>query len=84
MAREMKTCTWKPIDGFTSHAEFMRFCAWINECVAEKSAEKVPVLDRYQGIQSFTEEWYRHIESGTTWRLVWPDPPFTGLFERVG
>jgi len=80
----MIPCPWESIDGFTSHAEFTRFCSWLNEHVAEKSAEKVPVLARYQNIQSFTEEWYWHIESETTWRLVWPDPPFTGLFEKVG
>lgn len=79
----MKTCPWEAIDGFESYAEFERFCAWMREAIAEGKAEKVPVLERYQGIKSFTEEWYRHIESQTTWRLVWPDPPFTGLFERA-
>jgi hypothetical protein len=79
----MNPCPWEPIGGFTSYAEFKRFCAWMNENVAEKNAQKVPVLAYYQNIHSFTEEWYRHIESGTTWRLVWPDPPFAGLFEAV-
>lgn len=79
----MSSCPWEPIDGFGGYAEFQRFCAWMRETVAEGKAKKVPVQSRYQEITSLTEEWYRHLESGTTWRLVWPDPPFTGLFERV-
>lgn len=83
MASEMTTCSWEPIKGFTSHAEFMRFCAWMSENVADNSAKKIPVAVRYRNIETFTEEWYLHVESGTRWRLVWPDPPFRGLFEKI-
>jgi hypothetical protein len=83
MASEMNPCPWEAIDGFASHSEFQRFCDWINDLVAANKATKVSVLKRYQGIESFTEEWYQHVESRTTWRLVHPDGPFRGLFEKV-
>ena len=83
MAGEITPCPWDAIDGFASHSEFQRFCDWIKNVVEDGKAKKVPVMKRYQGIESFTEEWYHHIESKTTWRLVHPDGPFRGLFERV-
>jgi hypothetical protein len=83
MAGKMNDCPWEPIKGFRDYAEFQRFCAWMRDTVAEGKAEKIPVVSPYRGIKSLTEEWYRHIESQIIWRLIWPDPPFKGLFERV-
>ena len=30
-----------------------------------------------------SEKWYRCIRCGTVWRLVEPDPPFRGLWQKV-
>jgi hypothetical protein len=83
MADEMITCSWEEIDGFASHSEFVRFCDWMNDAITAGKASKVSVRKRYQGIESFTEEWFEHIASSTIWRLVHPDGPFRGLFEQV-
>jgi hypothetical protein len=32
---------------------------------------------------SFKEEWYECPQCGQVWRLVHPDPPFAGLWEKV-
>lgn len=79
----MKTCPWERISDFRSYAEFERFVAWMEEQVRSANAEESSVRKPYLGATTFREKWFRHIESGTTWRLVWPDAPFTGTFEPV-
>lgn len=83
MASEMNNCPWEAIEAFSSHSEFVRFTEWMKDCITAHSAKKVPVLKRYQGIESFTEEWFQHRDSQQPWRLVHPDGPFRGLFEPV-
>ena len=83
MASEVNSCPWEPINGFKSIFEFERFVVWMQETIEKGRAERVKVEKRYQGITSFNEEWFKHIESGTVWRLISPDFPFTGLFEKV-
>jgi hypothetical protein len=50
--------------------------------VANGTLAEVPVEDRYSGSFMFNEHWFR-APSGAIWRLVAPDPPFRGVFERV-
>ncbi|WP_338720297.1 hypothetical protein [Devosia sp. XK-2] len=73
---------WEKIDGFRSPGEVLRFEAWIMEQIAGGTAIKVPVSAPYS-VGGFDEEWFQHLDSGEIWRLVKPDFPFTGLFERV-
>jgi hypothetical protein len=73
----------EPIDEFRSPGEYERFLAWLGKQVDAGVLEEVPVGARYRGITTLTEHWYRERESGDTWRLLEPDPPFTGTFERV-
>jgi hypothetical protein len=42
----------------------------------------LPVASRYAAATVFDEHWYR-AASGQTWRLVAPDYPFKGVFEKV-
>lgn len=79
----MTPCPWEQIDGFASHSEFVGFCDWMKDALASGQSKKVPVRKRYQNIESFNEEWFEHVASGTIWRLVHPDGPFRGLFERI-
>lgn len=80
----MKTCPWDKINDFQSLSEFNRFIDWMNEQVKSGQAEELPVEKRYLGeCAGFPEKWFRHVRSGQTWRLVWPDAPFTGVFEPV-
>ena len=76
-------CPWEKIDDFRSFSEFNRFFAWINEQVSANAAREIPVRSQYAGATSLKEAWFLHIESGDIWRLVWPDPPFTGVFEPI-
>jgi len=79
----MKTCPWEKINEFQSYSEFERFVSWIDEQVKSGVAEELQVRKPYIGATTFREKWYRHVASGKTWRLVWPDGPFTGIFEPV-
>lgn len=79
----MKKCPLEKIDGFQSYLEFEDFLDFINEQIQIGNARKLQVEKPYMGVTSIDESWYLHIESDQVWRLVWPDPPFTGLFEQV-
>lgn len=79
----MTACPWENIEGFQSRAEFDRFVAWMNGQVASGESIEVEVAAPYLSATTFTEKWLQHVRSGEVWRLVWPDDPFTGLFERV-
>jgi hypothetical protein len=78
----MSACPWETIRDFQSCSEFERFVVWIEEHVSAGTAEELPVRKPYIGAM-FREKWYRHGASQTTWRLVWPDEPFKGVFEPV-
>jgi len=78
----MSACPWETIRDFRSYWEFERFVVWIEEHVSAGTAEELPVRKPYIGAM-FREKWYRHGASQTTWRLVWPDAPFRGVFEPV-
>jgi hypothetical protein len=79
----MSARPWEAIDGFRSPGEFQRFLAWMGDQVAAGAATEVPVTTSYAGVSTFEERWFRFTKTGETWRLVSPDPPFTGVFEPV-
>ena len=79
----MKACPWEKIIDFQSYSEFERFVDWMDEQVKSGVAEELPIQKPYIGATTFQEKWFRHIPSRETWRLVWPDAPFTGVFEPV-
>jgi hypothetical protein len=83
MDRAMTACPWEMIDGFQSRLEFDRFADWMNEQVTNGGAVEAQVVAPYLEATAFTEKWFKHTPSGYVWRLVWPDGPFTGLFEQV-
>ncbi|ALK95000.1 hypothetical protein AB595_00680 [Massilia sp. WF1] len=81
-------CPWEQVDGFVSLAEFRSFERWMLGQVSGGLARQVPVADPYRhdgrdaGLIP-AEVWYLHLQSREVWRLVWPEPPFDGLFVRV-
>lgn len=79
----MMKCPWEKINNFQSLLEFNRFVSWMNEQVDENVVKLIPVVSPYAGATVLGEKWFLHVESGEIWRLVWPDPPFTGVFEVV-
>ena len=77
-------CPWEQINDFRSLSEFKQFEKWMNEQIAADEAIEVPVINPYLGhYAGFDEKQYRHVASGKLWRLVWPESPFTGIFESV-
>ena len=78
----MTTCEWEKIAAFQMPSEFDRFERWIADQVGAGIALEVPVRTSRAGSLP-DEKWYRHLASGEVWRLVSPDFPFRGAFERV-
>ena len=73
---------WEEIQGFRSPGEYSRFVDWISEGLDSGELKEVPVVSRYAGAGVLDEHWYRSA-AGEVWRLVAPDFPFAGVFERV-
>jgi hypothetical protein len=82
-------CPWEEVDGFASLAEFRSFERWLTGQVSGGLARQVPVGSPYvyDGVHATTvvlvEVWYLHLQSRETWRLVWPEPPFDGVFKKI-
>lgn len=72
---------WDEIHGFQSPGEFARFERWISEALDEGALTEIPVETQHE-YPTFRERWFRD-RSGMRWRLVMPDPPFRGEFERI-
>jgi hypothetical protein len=81
-------CPWQEVDGFISLAEFRSFERWLTGQVSGGLARQVPVGSPYlhgdgDGSIILVEVWYVHLQSRQTWRLVWPEPPFDGIFKPI-
>jgi hypothetical protein len=74
---------WYEIHGFASPIEFDRFVEYLRREVAAGYAEEVATQEDYGRGEIYGGSWYRDGETGEIWRLVPPDPPFHGLWERV-
>lgn len=70
----------EPIDEFFSISEFERFQEYLNGLIASGELREVPVKQKYAG---FTEQWFRCKHCSGVWRLVHPDFPFKGIWEKV-
>ena len=46
------------------------------------SFEQTEVLNSYSTV-GLEEKWFKNISNGESWRLVRPDPPFKGIWQRV-
>jgi hypothetical protein len=69
------------IHGFDSPQHFAQFCRAIEESIDKDELTPVAVEQPY-GSLMFEESWYR-TATGQVWRLVSPEFPFKGIFERV-
>lgn len=74
---------WYEIDGFASPGEFDRFVGYLRGQVESGKAEEIPADPSYGPGELYGGRWYRSLATGEVWRLLPPDPPFTGLWERV-
>ena len=71
------------IRGFRSLLEYQRFLEHIDDRLAEGALVDTDVHENYPKSGIAGERWFTHVESGETWRLVPPDFPQRGGWERV-
>jgi hypothetical protein len=76
-------CGWKALDSFESFADYERMRTSINDQIKAGEAEERRVGKPYSGLDTLNEHWYRCRATGQTWRLIAPDPPFQGIFQKV-
>jgi hypothetical protein len=77
------SCVWEEIRGFASPGEYKSFCTYIEGQVASGIARERNPDPAYQSAIVFGGRWFEDVESGQIWRLVPPDFPFRGVWERV-
>lgn len=75
--------TWEEIHGFISLGEYEKFVKYICDQAVLGYAEEVKVDNNYGQGEIYGGRWFRNIDTGEIWRLVSPDPPFHGLWEKV-
>lgn len=76
-------CGWEVVDGFGSLAEYERLRDVVTEQVKKGQADERRVATPYSGLNTLDEHWYRCKATGEIWRMIAPDPPFPGIFDRV-
>jgi hypothetical protein len=74
---------WEEIHGFNSLGEFKRFCSYVEEQVSSGLAIERASDPNYAKGMIFGGRWFEYLETGEIWRLVSPDFPFRGLWEKV-
>ncbi len=68
---------------FRSPKDYENFCAYIDELVASKVLIEMPADPNYSLGEVFGGRWFMEPSTNSVWRLVSPDFPFKGLWERV-
>ena len=71
------------IADFRSPGEFQRFTDFLDGGVKSGLLEEIPPDPNYHAGEIYGGRWFRRKDDGSVWRLIPPDPPFTGLFEMV-
>ena len=77
------TANWEEIDGFVSPGEFDAFQQHIRRLVALGVVSELVADPGYERGLVYGGVWYQVVETGEIWRLVPPDFPFRGLWEKV-
>lgn len=65
-----------PFKGWNDYDEFKTYID------KNTNFDPSPVVDRFSNV-GLVERWYRCRNCSCMWRLVEPDPPFAGIWERV-
>jgi hypothetical protein len=71
------------IHGFSSLGEYQRFVAHIEDQTSRELWKEVPVDSDYEKGLIYGGRWFKELATGNIWRLVPPDEPFKGLWEKV-
>lgn len=68
---------------FQSPGEFTRFNTFLSDWIEKGELKEIPNDPSYHAGEIYGGRWFEVVRDKTIWRLIPPDPPFTGLFERV-
>lgn len=80
MSSHMKcVCEVREQRSFDDWADFE---AHVRLLQGDENWKDVPVLQPQSNV-GFIERWFQCAACGNTWRLVEPDPPFRGVWEKV-
>jgi hypothetical protein len=74
---------YDPIAGFVLPGEYERFVKFIEGQAAAGQVVELAPDPEYNKACVYGGRWFRDIENDETWRLVPPDFPFRGLWERI-
>jgi hypothetical protein len=74
---------WEEIHGFQSPGEFNRFVRFIENQVNLGEAEEIAVDPNYEKGEIYGGRWFKDFKTGEIWRLIPPDIPFRGLWEKI-
>ena len=74
---------WERIAGFVDVKAFYSYQRCVDEAVAAGAAKEVEVDSNYGRAMIYGGRWFEDPLTGEVWRLVEPQPPFMGLWERV-
>lgn len=74
---------WEEIHGFVSPGEYESFRAYVERQVAADAAREHAADPKYEKGKICGGRWFQDVETNQTWRLIPPDFPFKGLWERV-
>jgi hypothetical protein len=74
---------WEEIHGFNSPGEYKRFCDYIEKQVLLGCAIERVADPNYEKGLLYGGRWFEERDTKEIWRLVLPDFPFRGLWEKV-
>lgn len=83
MSNKCKCGFLEEIHGFESPGEFDRFVSYLENQKNENSLEEIIPDKNYEKGLIYGGRWFRCFCCNEIWRLVSPDFPFKGLWERV-
>ncbi len=73
----------EPIAAFRSPDEYRRFVHFIEAAVERGDLVEVPMNPQYHLGELYGGRWFKCPIDNSVWRLIPPDVPFLGVFERV-
>ena len=71
------------IHGFNSLFEYEKFQEYLNHQINNKFLKEIRVNQNYEKGLVYGGKWYKCFGCHEIWRLVEPDFPFRGLWEKV-
>jgi hypothetical protein len=76
----------EPITEFNSISEYKQFIQNLSKRLSENEIEEIEPIEYYHGKSPYglnKDRWFRDCSSEDVWRLVPPDFPFKGFFDKV-